>query len=160
VKIVLLILLNFGILRSNSQTMWQPSPQQQVPQIIDCSIGDVAAARFLPSPHIRYCPAAANALNQQFPGAGHFYFVHEYGHILRGSSEVEADNFATEELAVLNGGYYYINAVLRQLYYRDRMGDPGRPGYGTPLERAERIRNWAISANSSLQINSETGLLY
>jgi hypothetical protein len=143
-----------------SQMQWQPSPTVRVPEIADCTIGDIAVARISPQPHIRFCPDNAAAINAMFPGAGHFYYVHEYGHIVRGPSEASADNFAAQELARLPQGYVYINAMLSHLYYRSQKGEPSVPGYGTPAQRAARIASGALNGNSALKQDSQTLLLY
>lgn len=158
-KSLIIIILLTNCLVLNAQIQWSPSPAQRVPEIADCSIGDIAVARAQPYPHIRYCPQAAAEVNSMFPGAGHFYYVHEYGHILVSSNEAEADRFAATQLALLPGSYYFINAMVSHLYYRARNGEIGRPGYGTPLERATRILDAALTANSNLAINT-SGLLY
>jgi hypothetical protein len=155
----LLILCLLDQLLLNAQVQWAPNQYQRVPEVVDCTIGDIAVARSQPTPHIRYCPQAANQLNQLFPGAGHFYYVHEYGHILLSANEADADNFAATQLALLPGSYYFINAMVSHLYFRSRNGEPAVPGYGTPLERANRILQAALNANSKLSINS-SGLLY
>ncbi len=156
--ILIIVFLKCGSL--NAQVQWAPNQSQKVPEVIDCSIGDIAVARAQPYPHIRFCPQAAAEINSMFPGAGHFYYVHEYGHILVSPSEVAADQFAATQLAQLPGSYYYINAMVSHLYYRAQNGEGPHPGYGTPLERANRILAAAISANPNLAINSSTGLLY
>jgi hypothetical protein len=143
-----------------SQTQWQPHPSRKVPEIEDCTIGDIAVARALPQPHIRYCPASAMALNNMFPGAGHFYYVHEYGHIFNGESEVDADLFAARQLANLSRGYYFINAMLSHLYNRSAMGEGYHPRYGTPAQRAERIRTGALAANNKLRLDAQSLLIY
>ena len=160
-KKILNLLVLFGLFsKSSAQTQWQPSTYQKVPEIIDCTIGDIAVSRAFPQPHIRYCPANAVALNSMFPGAGHFYYVHEYGHILNGASEEIADLFAAQELATISGAFFYINAMLSHLYFRSSSGEGRAPGYGTPAERAERIRNGALNANSKLKLNPQSLLLY
>jgi hypothetical protein len=64
-----LLIFCFSSLTIYAQTQWQPAPYQRVPEIADCSIGDIAVARLLPQPHIRYCPANAVATNNMFPGS-------------------------------------------------------------------------------------------
>ncbi len=157
-KYLILTIVLFKSIFLNGQVQWVPSQSQKVPEIVDCTIGDIAVARAQPIPHIRFCPQAAANTNRMFPGAGHFYYVHEYGHILVSSDEAEADRFAATQLALLRGSYYFINAMVSQLYYRGRNGDAGRPGYGTPLERANRILLAATQANPNLEISS-SGLL-
>ena len=150
----------YSFVFATSQTQWQPPPSLRVPEIPDCSIGDIAVARAMPQPHIRFCPANAASINSMHPGAGHFYYVHEYGHIFGGPSEEQADAFAASELARLRGGIFFLNAMLSHLYYRAQMGEPGRPGYGTPSSRAARIRYAALQANNRLNVDEQTLLLY
>ena len=74
-------------------------------------------------------------------GAEHFYLVHEYGHIaLLTSDEAAADCWAAREMAKAANGERYLAATIR--HFRRRGEDPSRR-YGTPLERAERIRSCA-----------------
>ncbi|MEO5883710.1 MAG: hypothetical protein ABIQ06_14940 [Caldimonas sp.] len=67
--------------------------------------------------------------------------MHEYGHIvLQSGDEAAADCWAARELAKARNGERYLAAAIR--HFRRRGEDPSRR-YGTPLERAERIRSCA-----------------
>jgi hypothetical protein len=75
------------------------------------------------------------------PGAEHFYLVHEYGHVaLATADEAAVDCWAARELAKAPNGERYLAASIR--HFR-RRGDEASRRYGTPVERAERIRSCA-----------------
>lgn len=120
---------------------WRPTGAlARIPVIENCAVtgGDIAVAR--PDPAIYYCQRAANALNQRWPDVGHFYYVHEFGHHVVGSSEAEADCWAARELARLPDGQRYLQAAIR--HFSDR-GSEFHPRYGTAADRANRIRRCA-----------------
>lgn len=110
-----------------------------VPVVQDCNetSGDVAVSRRNP-PAIYVCPTVVRLIRKTFPGAEHFYLVHEYGHVAEDSAdEAIADCWAAKELARARNGGRYLVAVIELLSQRP---DERSPRYGTPGERAERIR--------------------
>ena len=126
-----------------AQAQWRPTgPLAAVPVIRECDEtgGDIAVSRLDP-PTIYICPRVVELVRKSDPGAEHFYLVHEYGHIaLLTSDEAAADCWAARELAKAANGERYLAATIR--HFRRRGEDPSRR-YGTPLERAERIRSCA-----------------
>ena len=122
---------------------WKPrGALAAVPVIRECDEtgGDIAVTRLDP-PTIYVCRRVVELLRKADPGAEHFYLVHEYGHIaLLTSDEAAADCWAARELARAPNGERYLAAAIR--HFRRRGEDPSRR-YGTPLERAERIRSCA-----------------
>jgi len=122
---------------------WTPrGTLAQVPVVESCAAtgGDIAVVR--PGPVIIYCQAAANQLNAQWPGAGHFYYVHEYGHIaLQTADEAQADCWAARELRNAPGGEQTLDAAIR--HFIARQNEPVHPRYGPMLQRAQRVANCA-----------------
>ena len=113
-----------------------------VPVIRDCTEtgGDVAVSRLDP-PTVYLCPHVVALVRKKDPGAEHFYFVHEFGHIaLNTSDEAAADCWAARELAQARNGSRYLAAAIA--HFRQRPADYS-PRYGTPNQRAERIRSCA-----------------
>ena len=123
-----------------AQAQWRPSGAlAAVPVIRECNEtgGDVYVTRLEP-PTIYVCLRVVELVRKSDPGAEHFYLVHEYGHIaLLTSDEAAADCWAARELARAPHGERYLAAAIR--HFRRRGEDPSRR-YGTPIERAERIR--------------------
>jgi hypothetical protein len=116
-----------------------------VPVIRDCNEtgGDVAVSRLDP-PTVYLCPNVMNIVRKKNPGAEHFYFVHEFGHIaLNTTDEAAADCWAARELAKAPHGSRYLAAAIALLRQRP---DEYSPRYGTPAGRAERIRSCAEEA--------------
>jgi len=116
-----------------------------VPVVRECDEtgGDIAVSRLDP-PAIYVCPRVIELARKSDPGVEHFYLVHEYGHIaLQTGDETLADCWAARELAKAPNGERYLSAAIR--HFRRRGEDPSRR-YGTPVERAERIRACADSA--------------
>jgi len=128
-----------------AHAQWRPAGTlAAVPVIRECDEtgGDIAVSRLDP-PTIYVCRRVVELLRKADPGAEHFYLVHEYGHIaLLTSDEAAADCWAARELARAPNGERYLAAAIR--HFRRRGEDPSRR-YGTPLERAERIRSCADS---------------
>ena len=126
-----------------AQAQWRPTGTlAAVPVISECDEtgGDIAVSRLDP-PTIYICRRVVELVRKSDPGAEHFYLVHEYGHIaLLTSDEAAADCWAARELAKAPNGERYLAATIR--HFRRRGEDPSRL-YGTPLERAERIRSCA-----------------
>jgi hypothetical protein len=122
---------------------WVPSgPLAAVPVVRDCDEtgGDVAVSRLDP-PTVYLCPQIVRLVRRDDPGAEHFYFVHEFGHIAMATSdEAAADCWAAKELADAPHGSRYLRAAIA--HFRRRAPEPSRR-YGTPQERAERIRQCA-----------------
>jgi hypothetical protein len=98
--------------------------------------GDIAVAR--PGPAIVYCQASANAVNARWPGAGHFYYVHEFGHVALGTSdEAKADCWAADQLSRAPNGQTYLRAAVQ--HFIARQNEPVNPRYGPMLARANRV---------------------
>ncbi len=116
-----------------------------VPVIRDCTEtgGDVAVSRLDP-PTVYLCPHVVALVRKKDPGAEHFYFVHEFGHIaLNTADEAAADCWAARELAQARNGSRYLAAAIA--HFRQRPADYS-PRYGTPNQRAERIKMCAEDA--------------
>ncbi|HSC65961.1 MAG TPA: hypothetical protein VLD35_20160 [Caldimonas sp.] len=131
-----------------AQAQWVPSgPLAAVLVVQDCTqtAGDVAVSRLDP-PTVYLCPTVVRLVRHQAPGAEHFYFVHEFGHIaMQTSDEAAADCWAAGQLANAPHGQRYLHAAIE--HFRRRPDQPSRR-YGTPTERAERIRTCADEARS------------
>jgi hypothetical protein len=129
-----------------AHAQWVPSgPLASVLVVRDCTQtgGDVAVSRLDP-PTVYLCPAVVRLVRQRDPGAEHFYFVHEFGHIaMQTSDEAAADCWAAGELANAPHGERYLRAAIE--HFRRRPDQQSRR-YGTPSERAERIRSCAQDA--------------
>ena len=119
---------------------WRPTGVlAAVPVIKECDEtgGDIAVTRLDP-PTIYVCPRVVELARKADPGVEHFFLVHEYGHIaMQTSDESAADCWAARELAKARNGERYLAAAIR--HFQRRGADSSRR-YGTPLERAERIR--------------------
>jgi hypothetical protein len=128
-----------------ARAQWRPTGAlAAVPVVRACDEtgGDIAATRLDP-PTIYVCPRVVALARKADPGVEHFFLVHEYGHIAtRGGDESAADCWAARELAKAKNGERYLAAAIRHFERRD--ADASRR-YGTPLERAERIRACADS---------------
>lgn len=137
--------LAFAAVPASAQ--WVPSgPLASVPVVRDCTqtAGDVAATRLDP-PTVYLCPHVVRLVRLKDPGAEHFYFVHEFGHVaLATSDESAADCWAAHELAGAPHGERYLRAAIE--HFR-RRADAASRRYGTPSERAERIRRCAADAH-------------
>ena len=82
--------------------------------IRDCNEtgGDVAVSRLDP-PTVYLCPHVMALVRKKDPGAEHFYFVHEFGHIaLNTGDEAAADCWAARELAHARNGSRYLAAAI------------------------------------------------
>jgi hypothetical protein len=132
-----------------AHAQWRPTgPLAAVPVIRECDEtgGDIAVSRLDP-PTIYVCPRVVEMVRRKDPGAEHFYLVHEYGHVaLVSGDEAAADCWAARELAKARNGERYLAAAIR--HFRQR-GDESSRRYGTPVERAERIRHCAEPSPSS-----------
>ena len=135
--------LVLAIAGAPAHAQWVPSGTlAAVPVVEDCTqtAGDVAVSRLDP-PTVYLCRTVVRLVRQKDPGAEHFYFVHEFGHIaLQTSDEAAADCWAAGELAKAPHGDRYLRAAIE--HFRRRPDAPSRR-YGTPAERAERIRRCA-----------------
>ncbi|MDQ6639652.1 MAG: hypothetical protein M3Z15_08310 [Pseudomonadota bacterium] len=131
---------------SGASAQWVPSgPLAAVLVVRDCTQtgGDVAVSRLDP-PTVYLCPTVIRLIRNKDPGAEHFYFVHEFGHIaLATSDEAAADCWAARELANAPHGGRYLRAAIA--HFRHRPDEYSRR-YGTPSQRAERIRSCAEDA--------------
>ncbi len=138
------LLLALPAARAHAQ--WVPTGAlAAVPVVQDCNEtgGDVAVSRLDP-PTVYLCKTVVRLIRKKNPGAEHFYFVHEFGHIaLATSNEAAADCWAARELAVAPNGGRYLRIAIE--HFRQRPGEPSAR-YGTPGERAERIRRCAEDA--------------
>lgn len=141
------------------QGQWTPfGALTSIPQVDNCmrTGGDIAFSAIEPTGLrvIYYCSTAAAQLNALTPDAGHFYFVHEYGHqFLNSSDEAATDRWAAAQLANAPNGAYYLNAMIRHLILRVQSGEGFHPRYGTPWDRMLRIKEAAEQANPSLQFD-------
>ena len=135
----LLLLLAAG----GVQAQWAPSGAlAAIPVIRDCNEtgGDVAVSRLDP-PTIYVCRTVVRLIRRTSPDAEQFYLVHEYGHVAQGTpDEAAADCWAARELAGAPGGARYLAIAIQ--HFRQRPHERS-PRYGTPEERAERIRRCA-----------------
>ncbi len=140
--------LVFAAVGAPAQAQWVPSgPLASVRVVQDCTqtAGDVAVSRLEP-PTVYLCPTVVRLVRQKDPGAEHFYFVHEFGHIaMQTSDEAAADCWAAGELANAPHGERYLRAAIE--HFRRRPDQQSRR-YGTPAERAERIRSCAQEARA------------
>jgi len=129
-----------------AEAQWVPTGDlARVPVIRDCTEtgGDVAVSRLDP-PTVYLCPHVVALVRKKDPGAEHFYFVHEFGHLaLNTGDEAAADCWAARELAQARNGSRYLAAAIA--HFRQRPADYS-PRYGLPSERAERIRICAEEA--------------
>ena len=134
-----LTLLLFFLPAAPVCAQWVPTGAlAAVPVVQDCNEtgGDVAVSRLDP-PAVYICPIVVRLIRKKNPGAEHFYFVHEFGHVaLSTSDEAAADCWAARELAKAPHGRRYLAAAIE--HFRQRPNDYS-PRYGTPNERAERI---------------------
>ena len=123
-----------------AQAQWRPTGALAgVPVIRECDEtgGDIAVTRLDP-PTIYICPRVVELARKADPGVEHFFLVHEYGHLaMQTSDESLADCWAARELAKAKNGERYLAAAIR--HFERRGADTSRR-YGTPLERARRIR--------------------
>ncbi|HEY2187429.1 MAG TPA: hypothetical protein VGH48_02580 [Caldimonas sp.] len=131
---------------SGAAAQWQPTGAlASVLVVDDCNEtgGDVMVSRLDP-PTIYVCPTVVRLVRRDHPGAEHFFLVHEFGHIaLQTTDEAAADCWAAHELAGVRNGRRAIDAAIA--LFRARADDDGRR-YGSPRERAERIRRCAEEA--------------
>ena len=131
------------VVASAAEAQWLPTGAlATVPVIRDCNEtgGDVAVSRLDP-PTVYLCPHVVALVRKKDPGAEHFYFVHEFGHIaLNTGDEAAADCWAARELAQARNGDRYLAAAIA--HFRQRPADYSAR-YGTPQQRAERIRSCA-----------------
>ena len=129
-----------------AEAQWRPTGAlAAVPVIRACDEtgGDIAVTRLDP-PTIYICPRVIELARKADPGVEHFFLVHEYGHIaLQSGDESAADCWAARELAKSRHGERYLAAATRHF---QRRGQDASRRYGTPLERAERIRACADAA--------------
>ena len=136
ISILILITLSLPL-----YAQWVPTGNlARIPVIENClqTKGDIAVA--VPGV-IFFCQATANRLNSRHPGAGHFYYVHEFGHhALKSSDERAVDCWAAQQLAATRGGGKIIRIAIK--HFRSR-GNEYQPRYGTMNERAARIARCA-----------------
>jgi hypothetical protein len=142
-QILIAAVLAFTTGPTSAIAQWAPSGAlAQVPVVENCAAtgGDIAVVR--PGPTIIYCQAAADQLNAQWPGAGHFYYVHEFGHIaLQTLDEARADCWAAQQLRSTPNGRQTLDAAIR--HFVARQNEPIHPRYGPMLQRAQRVANCA-----------------
>lgn len=125
------------LLTSPSYAQWNPSGAlTNIPVVANCTMtgGDIAVAWL---GIIYYCPVAVQRINSLVPDAGHFYFVHEYGHLaIPTSSEPEADCWAATQLRMVSNGVYY---VRQWITFWSSYGQ-AHPKYGTVAQRIANVR--------------------
>ncbi|HEY2558175.1 MAG TPA: hypothetical protein VGI48_00520 [Caldimonas sp.] len=142
--VALVVILVVAPLRAAAQ--WRPTgPLASVLVVDDCNEtgGDVMVSRLDP-PTIYVCPTVVRLVRKDHPGAEHFFLVHEFGHIaLQTSDEAAADCWAAHELVGVRHGRRSLDAAIA--LFRARGEDDSRR-YGSPRERAERIRRCAEEA--------------
>jgi hypothetical protein len=115
--------------------------------------GDVAVSRLDP-PTVYVCDHVVRMIRAKDPGAEQFYFVHEFGHIaLQTSSESAADCWAARELVEAPNGGRLLRVAIA--HFRSRGNEPSAR-YGSPSERAERIRSCADEAMPGWDSNDAT----
>jgi len=123
-----------------AEAQWRPrGALAAVPVVRECDEtgGDIAVTRLEP-PTIYVCPRVIELARKADPGVEHFFLVHEYGHLaMQTGDESLADCWAARELAKAKNGERYLAAAIR--HFERRGADTSRR-YGTPLERARRIR--------------------
>jgi hypothetical protein len=126
-----------------ASAQWRPTGRlASVLVVDDCNEtgGDVMASRLEP-PTVYVCPTVVRLVRKHHPGAEHFFFVHEFGHIaLQTSDEAAADCWAAHELASLRNGRRALDAAIA--LFRARAKEESQR-YGSPHDRAERIRRCA-----------------
>ena len=134
------VLAVLAVLAGPAEAQWRPrGALAAVPVIRECDEtgGDIAVTRLEP-PTIYLCPRVVELARKADPGVEHFFLVHEYGHVvLQSGDEAAADCWAARELAKAPNGERYLAAAIR--HFR-RRGDDASRRYGTPVERADRIR--------------------
>ena len=131
---------------ADARAQWVPRGDlARVLVVHDCDEtgGDVAVSRLDP-PTVYVCDRVVRLIRAKEPGAEQFYLVHEFGHIvLQTSSESAADCWAARELVEAPNGSRYLRIAIA--HFRAR-GDEPSARYGSPRERAERIRSCADEA--------------
>ena len=141
---VLVVVL--AVAPASAAAQWRPTGQlASVLVVDDCNEtgGDVMVSRLDP-PTVYICPAVVKLVRMQHPGAEHFFFVHEFGHVaLQTSDEAMADCWAARELVALRHGRRSLDAAIA--LFRARAEDRSQR-YGSPQDRAERIRRCAADA--------------
>ena len=141
----LALLLPWGV-ATEAHAQWVPSGALAAVRVVhDCDEtgGDVAVSRLDP-PTVYLCDRVVRLIRTKEPGAEHFYFVHEFGHIaLQTSSESAADCWAARELVEAPNGSRFLRLAIA--HFRSRADEPSAL-YGSPRERAERIRSCADEA--------------
>ena len=141
----LALLLPWGA-ATEAHAQWVPSGALAAVRVVhDCDEtgGDVAVSR-LDRPTVYLCDRVVRLIRTKEPGAEHFYFVHEFGHIaLQTSSESAADCWAARELVEAPNGSRFLRLAIA--HFRSRADEPSAR-YGSPRERAERIRSCADEA--------------
>ena len=134
------VLAVLAVLAGPAEAQWRPRGALAAVPVIregDETGGDIAVTRLEP-PTIYLCPRVVELARKADPGVEHFFLVHEYGHVvLQSGDEAAADCWAARELAKAPNGERYLAAAIR--HFR-RRGDDASRRYGTPVERAERIR--------------------
>ena len=133
---------------AGAASQWRPAGSLASVLVVDScdeTGGDVMVSRLDP-PTIYACPTVVKLVRKQYPGAEQFFFVHEFGHVaLQTSDEATVDCWAAHELATVKGGRRALDAAIA--LFRARADDPSRR-YGSPQDRAERIRRCAAEALS------------
>jgi len=146
VAVATLVLFFSGLL-AGAHAQWLPRGDlAKVLVVHDCDEtgGDVAVSRLDP-PTVYVCDRVVRLIRARDPGAEQFYLVHEFGHVaLQTSSEPAADCWAARELVEAPNGIRTLRIAIA--HFRSR-GDEPSARYGSPRERAERIRTCADEAS-------------
>lgn len=127
------------------------SASAQVPEIPDPQLQDIAMVRYDPnynSAVIVYNPIICN----QIGAACGFFRTHEYGHVVLGHAFMHPSSYPAlkeaqaDRWAAFNGNPHEILAA----YYLFINGGSSKniAIYGHPLQRAARLRNYAIQAGN------------
>ena len=146
IRIALALVVVLAGAPARAAAQWRPTgPLASVLVLDDCNEtgGDVMVSRLDPAT-VYVCPRVVRLVRKDHPGAEHFFFVHEFGHIaLQTSDEATADCWAAHELATVRGGRRALDAAVA--LFRARAQDSSRR-YGSPQERAERIQRCSAEA--------------
>jgi hypothetical protein len=144
------------VFKTISFAQWKPDHNLASVKVVeDCQkakgqIALVTGPPFVPEKIIYYCPKKAEQLDSLYPGAGHFFFVHEFAHhALNRLDERLADSWTVKEFRKVSNGDYYLNAAIK--YLKDR-GQEMEPRYGTMQERAAYLTKCMTDNGASTKL--------
>lgn len=142
IRSALLVALPLLLPATAAHAQWVPKGSLAAVHVVDdCheTGGDVMVSRLDP-PTIYVCPSVIRRVRREHPGAEHFFYVHEFGHIaLQTSDEAAADCWAAKELAQAPNGRRFLDAAIALFRQRRDRSDEASVRYGAPGARAERI---------------------